>query len=79
MTTPRFGTIVAPWDEATVAGLNAWQSAEVFHPFTCPRGHDGPRPALLATREGWVCPDDECEYTQAWAHDFMVLASNEAS
>lgn len=26
--------------------------------------------SLIATEKGWVCP--VCDYTQNWAHDFMV-------
>jgi hypothetical protein len=27
---------------------------------------------LVATTDGWTCPQEGCGYTQAWAHDFMA-------
>lgn len=52
-----------------VASLNGYQAAGVMHPFTC--GTDKCRADLVATNEGWVCPNG-CGYTQNWAHDFML-------
>lgn len=61
--------IVAPWDKAQVDCLNAYQQSDLMHPFTC--GADPCRAVLLATADGWICP--ECgEWKQNWAHDFMV-------
>lgn len=57
----------APWDATTVARLNAFQRRGGMHPFTC--GNDT-RDVLVATKDGWVCPN--CEYTQDWALAFMV-------
>lgn len=68
------GKITAPWDERTVAALNAFQERGDFHPFTCPREHftDGEM-TLVATSEGWVCSAaPACGYTQDWAHSFMT-------
>lgn len=67
----------APWTEEQVACLNAYQAHGRYHPFTCPNrseeGHQerhGDLGVLVATTDGWVCPD--CDYTQDWAHDSMV-------
>lgn len=78
------GTIHAPFTEAEVHALNAWQKGPNTHPFTCPHRHKEKqgryvhrwradmteRGALRATVQGWICLD--CDYTQDWAHDFMV-------
>ena len=63
--------IRAPWTDEEVAGLNAFQHSSVMHPFTCGKrdNHKG-EGLLTATNDGWVC--DECDYTQTWAHAFMV-------
>ena len=58
------------WTEEQVRCLNAYQNHGRYHPFTCPnRGplHPG---ELVAYENGWVCPT--CDYTQDWAHDFML-------
>lgn len=67
----------ALWTLEQVDCLNAYQRHGRFHPFTCPnRGEDGHQMrhgdlgTLIATENGWVCPD--CDYTQDWAHDFML-------
>ena len=52
--------IYAPWDEETVNRLNAVQSCNFMHPYTCACGA-----SLIATPGCWVC--DACEYTQDWA------------
>ena len=56
--------------EDQVASLNAYQESGVFHEFTC--GGEKCRRALVATTEGWRCPDPECDYTQDWAHSWMM-------
>lgn len=55
-----------------VKSLNAFQSAEVMHPFTCFGTFRDERcgEMLIATEAGWVCR--RCDYTQDWAHDFMT-------
>lgn len=58
--------VTAPWTAQQVRALNEWQTSEMFHPFTCASGD-----TLRATESGWVCP--HCDYTQAWAHEFMVV------
>jgi transcriptional regulator with XRE-family HTH domain len=63
-----------PWDDRTVAALNAFQAAEAMHPFTCPRDHvTAGDMKLVATSDGWVCCGaPACGYTQGWAHAFMA-------
>ncbi len=61
----------APWIDAEVHALNAWQDFGMVHPFTC--GTDGCGQSLIATNDGWVCPD--CDYIQDWAHTYMVDGS----
>jgi hypothetical protein len=65
--------IVAPWNNATARALNAFQQRKDMHPFTCPEEHkvDGVY-SLVASGDGWFCPDDGCGYTQNWAHAFMA-------
>jgi hypothetical protein len=58
----------APWTDAEVESLNAYQQSGVFHEFTC--GGDECRATLVASRDGWACP--ECGYEQGWAHPFMA-------
>lgn len=64
-----------PWSMREVAALNQWQSGH-GHPFTCSNRNDGGHRTttdlgvLVATGQGWTCPD--CDYTQDWAHGFMV-------
>jgi hypothetical protein len=60
--------IMKPFTPDQVEWLNRFQNDGRFHPFTC--GCDGCRSVLVATEEGWVCPD--CDYTQDWAHGFMA-------
>jgi len=76
--------VEAPWTEEQVANLCEWQRGGFVHPFTCPE-HGGiavPDGAsdvhwfevlLLPTRTGWVCSDRSCDYTQSWAHGYMVM------
>lgn len=61
----------APWSEAQVAALNAYQASGRLHPFTCPHTHHSTPPLLVAHRDGWHCPDG-CGYTQSWAHEWMA-------
>lgn len=49
-----------------VESLNGYQNCGRWHPFTCPCGAG----SLTATENGWIC--DSCDYTQDWAHQFMV-------
>ncbi len=61
--------IQAPFNDAQVEALNAWQRWGSMRPFTCPTHPDAP---LRAETAGWRCAEDGCRYTQDWAHDFMV-------
>lgn len=58
--------LTAPWLPGVVDALNEYQTAGWMHEYTC--GNDGHEVhvALVATTDGWVCP--ECPYTQTWAH-----------
>lgn len=65
--------LVAPWTKSQVDTLNAYQRNKYFHPYTCSNRGDsehkfanGDYGVLVATENGWVCPD--CGYTQDWAH-----------
>lgn len=63
----------APFTVRQVAALNDWQASGRFHPFTCGKRDDHQSEGVLvATREGWVCEEPGCDYTQDWAHDFMA-------
>lgn len=73
--------IQAPFTATQVQGLNEYQTGADFGhkmpPFTCGNRGDGQhgeeggdKGVLIATEQGWVCPC--CEYTQDWAHSFMV-------
>lgn len=61
----------APFTPEQVESLNGFQKCGCVHPFTC--GGDKCRSDLVATEEGWVCPN--CDYTQNWAHEFMADGS----
>lgn len=60
--------IRAPFTPQQVAHLNEFQQCPRVHPFTC--GGCSNRDGLVATVDGWICPD--CDYMQDWAHDFMA-------
>jgi hypothetical protein len=69
--------LVAPFTPEQVEALNRFQKGRWMHPFTCGSGNrtdanhlDG-EGVLVATENGWICP--YCDYTQDWAHDFMLL------
>jgi hypothetical protein len=75
--TPEFKPIRAPWTPEQVEGLNRWQMSDYVHPYTCGSGyrtnkdiHPDGEGKLVATANGWVCPN--CDYTQDWAHEFSV-------
>lgn len=75
----------APWTDEEVAHLQAWQKSIHVHPFTCGNRdtpvHNQIDPeddygVLVPTKDGWVCR--HCDYTQDWAHDFMLLFNEDA-
>lgn len=63
---------LAQWSAEQVDSLNRYQASGLMHPYTCPnratshRDRHGDRGVLVATVDGWMCPD--CTYTQDWAH-----------
>ena len=67
--------IETPWNWKQVDALNAFQSMSGQHQFTCGAevycGKNWPEPCatLIATPDGWRCPN--CVYTQDWAWDWM--------
>jgi hypothetical protein len=63
--------IYAPWDEAQVAALNAFQRSGRGHPFTCGGDHRMHQ-TLIAEPDGWHCPDETCDYRQNWALAIMA-------
>jgi hypothetical protein len=60
----------APWTDEQVERANEYQTSREFHPYTC--GGASCREVLVATTNGWVCPNPVCGYTQDWAHDFTL-------
>lgn len=62
--------IYAPWTDEQVAALNRWQEWDNIHPFTCINSHSPETRDLIACETGWFCR--WCDYTQNWAHDFML-------
>lgn len=64
------GKTTAPWSPAEVDALNRFQHYGFVHEFTCPDAHDGANRALVATKDGWICP--HCDYKQDWAHKVML-------
>lgn len=54
------------WDQRTIDALNAHQRDGRYHPYTC--GNGCRTSVLVATPDGWVCPEPGCGYTQKWAH-----------
>jgi hypothetical protein len=62
----------APWTPEQVHALNAFQTRGGMHPFTCGDDRHGVVKILVATEQGWRCPDEECNYRQDWAPFFMI-------
>lgn len=63
--------VTAPFTRSQCASLNEYQTAGMFHPFTCgePTCH-GIR--LVAVADGWRCANQICGYQQDWAHAWMA-------
>jgi hypothetical protein len=56
-----------------VASLNAFQRADVWHPFTCSGGGGAHSDAVLtAEADGWRCPVGGCRQRQRWALALMA-------
>lgn len=64
--------LLPPWTDEQVDALNRYQRKGRMHPFTCGQPQHRISPALVATTQGWICPDPLCGYTQDWAHGFMA-------
>ena len=64
--------IEAPFTDQQVKALNRYQREGLMHPFTCPSDKHPIHVTLIATREGWKCLLNDCDYTQTWAHGFMA-------
>jgi hypothetical protein len=60
--------IESPFTDAQCISFNEFQDSGVFHPFTC--GYNSQHQLLKADNEYVYCLD--CEYTQDWAHDWML-------
>lgn len=63
------------WSIQQVENLSRFQRSGKMHPFTCPNREDHfddgiDKGRLVPTRWGWICQC--CDYTQDWAHDFML-------
>jgi hypothetical protein len=65
--------VKAPFTRERVGQLNWWQANKYVHSYTC--GSTECRSDLVATIEGWVCPN--CDYTQGWALDFTPMQKRE--
>jgi hypothetical protein len=72
------GKLTAPFTRDEVWSLNAYQDAQIFHPYTCPNCDIlrwGSNMRLVATALGWVCRntrENGCQYVQYWAHDWTA-------
>lgn len=56
--------IRAPFTEEQVKNLNEYQNLGIVHEYTCRNEHYYSR-VLIATTQGWICPN--CDYKQSWA------------
>jgi hypothetical protein len=65
----------APWTDEEVSSLNDYQTKSGMHPFTCGVKSSHGKGYLVATIEGWLCPEPHCDYTQTWAHKEMADGS----
>lgn len=70
--TPAPRILHAPWTPEQVGALNLAQRSGGMHPLSCGGDHPRDLPTLIATRDGWTCPDDDCTFTQPWAYAFMT-------
>lgn len=52
------------YTKGQVRDMNDYQFiSQDFHPLTCPRSH-AEHIRLVATRYGWLCPAQNCDYVQ---------------
>jgi len=61
--------VFTPWSDEQVEILNAYQNNSRLHEHTCLNDHGDLSRTLIATNNGWICPN--CDYTQDWAHSFV--------
>lgn len=64
------GVVSVPWTNEQVDNLNAFQHAGWVHHYTCGNDAHTDHVDLIATPDGWICP--ECDYRQGWAHAFSA-------
>lgn len=66
--------VTTPFTDEQVVTLTKFQTGGWWHPFTCGRRSEHPdnEGVLIATTDGWRCPDEDCWYVQNWAHAFMA-------
>ena len=68
----------APFTPDQVASINAYQAADMFHPFTCPdddcrsapESRYAPMVATTGNLNGMTCP--HCGRMQMWVHSSMA-------
>jgi hypothetical protein len=70
--TPPAGILTAPWTPEQVDTLNLAQRSGGMHPLACGAHHPRDLPTLIATPDGWTCPDEDCTFAQDWAYTFML-------
>lgn len=63
-----------PWSEEEVKSLNDFQEAQPLHPFTHSSDDGDDEELLIATSDGWRCPNHP-DYDQDWAWPWMVDGS----
>lgn len=61
--------IKTPFTEEQIKKLNIQQNSGRVHPYTC--GNVDCRAILIATEEGWICPN--CDYKQNWAFNIIII------
>jgi hypothetical protein len=67
-----FKGVVSPFTVNQVRSFNRFQESGVFHPFTCRHNHHESESKLVAGINGLRCSEENCSYTQEWAHSWMV-------
>ena len=61
----------APWSREQVKSLNDYQVSGAFHPFTHLRDDGGNEEVLVASEDGWHCPEHP-DFEQDWAWPQMA-------
>lgn len=70
-------TATAPFTDEQVGRLVAWQLSPFVHGFTCGNREDhawrmADYGGLTPTKDGWVCEEPGCGFTQDWCYDMML-------